>query len=209
MIRDNGIGIAPENLRGIFDMFAQANPALAHSQGGLGIGLFLVRQLVEMHGGTVSADSAGPGLGSTFTVTMPTASPPSGPAAELAPEAGALLRKRVLIADDNVDAASTLGMLLEFAGHEVSIAHDGAQALELAGRLRPDFAILDIGMPGLTGYDVARRIRREPWGRAMVLVAVTGWGQETDRRDASEAGFDHHVTKPADAGAILKLLRLP
>jgi signal transduction histidine kinase/CheY-like chemotaxis protein len=211
-VRDSGIGIEPDMLPRIFTMFSQAQVALDRSDGGLGIGLALVKGLVELHGGTVHADSPGPRGGSTFTVRLPGTvlslqvhAPEQAPAAAVA---GAR-RQRVLIADDNRDAADSLRMLLEMDGHEVRAAHDGEQAVAAALDFRPDIAFLDIGMPKLNGYDVARRIRElGPAGRVR-LVALTGWGQPEDRARSAAAGFDHHLTKPIDFEAMTAILAQP
>jgi PAS domain S-box-containing protein len=206
-VEDNGIGIAAEHLAGVFEMFNQVTPVIERSQGGLGIGLALVRGLVEMHGGTVEAHSEGPGRGSIFTVRLPAARPTPPETLLPAPEVGAARpAMRILVADDNRDAADSLTMLLQLAGHEVRTAHDGREAVEAAAAFRPDVALLDIGMPGLTGYEVARRVREQPGGAGVVLVAITGWGQEEDKRRAAEAGFDHHLTKPVDPLALERLL---
>jgi PAS domain S-box-containing protein len=206
-VRDTGIGIAPEVLPRLFEMFSQAKPALERSQGGLGIGLSLVRGLAEMHGGRVEARSAGPGRGSEFVVRLPVAAAPEGheqrPAEAEKPRATGL---RVVVADDNRDAADTLAMMVRLMGHEVRIARDGQEAVEAAEAFRPDVVLLDIGMPRLNGYDAARRLRDRPWGRDLLLVAVTGWGQEEDRRRSKEAGFEHHLVKPASPAALEKLL---
>ncbi|MBC7444282.1 MAG: response regulator, partial [Polaromonas sp.] len=217
-VQDNGIGIVPELLPCIFDLFTQAERSLDRSQGGLGIGLCLVQRLVEMHGGTVSASST-PGQGSEFVVRLPMtpafAAPPrlppstssAPPLAQLATEpAAAALPCRVLVVDDNLDAAHTLGMLLEFLSHDVRMRHDGPGALAEAVAWQPDVVLLDIGLPGLSGHEVARRIRQHPALAAMVLVALTGYGQETDRQSAQEAGFDHHLTKPVAFGEVEKIL---
>ena len=206
-VRDNGIGIAAEHHPRLFDMFAQVDTSLERSRDGLGIGLTLVKTLVELHGGTVDVHSDGPGRGSEFTVRLPVvvdapreASPPA--AGEPVPAAS----RRVLIVDDSEDGAESLAMLLEFGGHETHQAHDGLAALEAATRLRPDVVLLDIGLPGLNGYEVCRRIRQEPWGKQLLLVALTGWGQDEDRHRSREAGFDAHMVKPVDFDALLKLL---
>ena len=207
-VRDDGIGIAPEALGRVFEMFSQVTAALDRSEGGLGIGLALVRGLVELHGGRVEARSEGLGRGSEFVVVLPL--PPAMPAApDTTAGAGVAARpatRRVLVADDNQDAAESLRLLLELAGHEVRVAHDGPGALEAAAEFRPDAVLLDIGMPGLNGYEVAARLRAFDWGAAPVLVAITGWGQEHDRRLALDAGFDHHLTKPIDPDLIAPLL---
>jgi signal transduction histidine kinase len=200
-VRDTGIGLDPEMRTKIFDIFVQAEPAKERAQGGLGIGLALVKALVELHGGDVDVHSDGRDQGCHFTVKLPHSivlEPHEAPCE--ASDAGAPRgpARRILIADDNHDAAEALGMLLQIANHDVHIAGDGAAALEMAGRLKPHVAILDIGMPGLTGYEVAERIRAETWGRGMLLIAVTGWGQKSDKEKARSAGFDHHLTKPMD-----------
>jgi CheY-like chemotaxis protein/two-component sensor histidine kinase len=188
-VRDNGIGIAPEALPQIFDMFNQAAPALDRSQGGLGIGLFLVKSLVDMHGGSVEAKSEGPGRGSEFIVHLPAASPGEAAGAQraAAPLDGA--KRRVLVADDNRDAVDSLCALVRLTGYEAQVA------------------LLDIGMPKMSGYEVARRIRAEPWGAGMILVAVTGWGQDDDKRRAADAGFNQHLTKPVDGARLDAMLR--
>jgi two-component system CheB/CheR fusion protein len=200
-VRDNGIGLAPEVLPKIFDMFAQIQSQSDISEGGLGIGLALAKGLVQLHGGRIGVNSAGLGKGSEFVVSLPRAlvieQPTPRPAA-LDKDSKSPIARRVLIADDSRDGAETLSMLLEMSGHEVHQAHSGAEALERAKQVRPDVAVLDIGMPELSGYDVAKRIRLEPWGKQMILIALTGWGQENDKRRAEDAGFDHHCTKPAD-----------
>ncbi|MCY7370056.1 MAG: response regulator, partial [Polaromonas sp.] len=206
-ICDNGIGLPTGMLAKIFDMFTQiprAGPA--QPQGGLGIGLALVKGLVEMHGGTVVANSAGEGRGSCFTVCVPALSSydPSAPA----PLGGDVTmgQHRVLVADDNQDAASTLSMLMEVMGHEVRTAHDGIEAVAMAEAFVPELILLDIGMPGIDGYEACRRIRKLPWGPQARIVAMTGWGQEDDRRRSHEAGFDQHLVKPADPAEIERLL---
>jgi PAS domain S-box-containing protein len=209
-VTDTGIGIAAEYLPRVFEMFSQAAPALERSQGGLGIGLALVRGLVEMHGGSVEARSDGPGTGSEFVVRLPVAAPPA-PATPHAGNGAAPPprgRKRVLVADDNQDAADSLAVLLRLWGHEVHAVHDGQEAVDAAAWFRPEVVILDIGMPRLNGYEAARHIREQARDGVM-LVAVTGWGQEQDRRLAAEAGFDRHMTKPIDPAALEQLLSGP
>jgi two-component system CheB/CheR fusion protein len=200
-VRDNGLGLSPAAIPEIFDMFNQVESAGAVSEGGLGIGLTLAKGLVQLHGGRIAAYSGGLGHGSEFVVSLPQSliveKPQAAPAAQNS-SLNPLVARRVLIADDNKDAADTLGMFLELSGHEVHIAHSGVQALELAGRLRPDVAVLDIGMPNFDGYEVAKRIRLEPWGAGVTLIALTGWGQVSDKQRAKEAGFDLHFTKPVD-----------
>ena len=209
-VRDTGIGIAPELLPRIFDLFTQAERSLDRSQGGLGIGLCLVQRLVELHGGSVEAHSV-LGQGSEFVVRLPlmlTALPASpAPAIETAqPPDSPAKGCRVLVVDDNMDAAQSLAMLLKMSGHEVQIAYDGPSALEAALAYRPDVMLLDIGLPGLTGYEVAEQIRREATLKNTVLVALTGYGRETDRKLSQEAGFDHHLVKPADFADVQKIL---
>jgi signal transduction histidine kinase len=212
-VRDNGIGIVPEVLPCIFDLFTQLDQRGSRPQGGLGIGLALVRQLVEMHGGTVTASSEGPGKGSEFVIRLPLSiertaedEPEEQEAKPEPPPARAVTQRRILVADDNEDARESLATLLSLNGHEVFRAEDGSDAWLTAERHRPDVALLDIGMPRANGYEVARRIRSEPWGRNMVLVALTGWGQDSDRRRSHEAGFDSHLTKPVDPRVLDELL---
>ncbi len=204
-VEDTGMGIEADVLPTIFDMFTRADRSL--EQGGLGLGLTLVRRLVELHGGTVDAASDGRGRGSRFTVRLPRTEDVTRlqvvPTAVRADEGATY---RILVVDDNRDATESLTMLLQITGHETRSAFDGRDALELANSFRPDVVLLDIGLPGLNGYDVARRIREQPWGRNAVLVALTGWGQEEDRRKSSEAGFDAHLVKPVDHGQLMALL---
>jgi PAS domain S-box-containing protein len=213
-VRDTGIGIAAEHHARLFDMFEQVDTSLERSQGGLGIGLTLVKTLVELHGGSVGLRSDGVGRGSAFTVRLPVLADavdvsaveeisPAPAAVEQAPASG----RRVLIVDDSEDGAESLAMLLQFGGHETYKAHDGFAAIEAARRLRPNAVLLDIGLPGLNGYEVCSRIRQEPWGKRVTLVALTGWGQDEDRHRSREAGFDAHMVKPVDFDALLKLLR--
>ena len=210
-VRDAGIGIDPGQLARVFDMFAQVQTALEKSQGGLGIGLSLVKGLVAMHGGTVEVTSAGPGHGSEFVVRLPVATGPSAETAAPVEEIAARrpASRRVLIVDDNVDAADSLGELLAFAGHAVRTAYDGFAGLAAAAEFRPDVILLDLGMPKLNGYEAARRVREEVWGASIVLVALTGWGSADDRRKTRAVGFDHHFVKPVEPAAILKLLAAP
>ena len=209
-VTDNGVGIAPDVLPEVFDMFTQAALTLERAQGGLGVGLSLVERLVRLHGGTVSAHSEGPGTGSEFTVRLPLAVKAHDrvphPAAEEGQKPKAPTRCRVLIVDDNEDSAASLGMLLRMIGHEVRMAHDGLEALSAAATFQPHVAILDIGLPKLNGYEVAKRIREQPWGRDMVLVALTGWGQDEHRRRSEESGFNHHLTKPVELDVLEELL---
>jgi PAS domain S-box-containing protein len=208
-IKDDGIGIPAESLGGIFAMFSQVEGAAVHSEGGLGIGLALVSGITELHGGTVEAKSEGLGFGSEFVVRLPviTADAVATPAAD--EDVPAPIGRRVLIADDNQDAADSLAMYLEMAGHDVRVVHDGRSALSVARAFRPDTALLDIGMPQLDGYEVAQALRQEPWGARITLIALTGWGQEDDRQRAIAAGFDRHLTKPVDPDALVSLIASP
>ena len=210
-VRDTGIGIAPDILPKVFDLFVQVDHAATKSQGGLGIGLTLVKNLVEMHHGTVKASSTGLGKGSEFVVRLPLSALEHRGRIEsengVEPqESLPLSGHRLLVVDDNVDAADSLAMLLRLQGHEVRVAHDGPATLEMVKGYRPEMLFLDIGMPGMDGYEVARRIRREPQLAGVVLVALTGWGQEADRRRSSAAGFDHHLVKPVEPDAVQKVL---
>jgi CheY-like chemotaxis protein len=203
-VQDSGIGISPEMLPRLFDIFSQAPAALERSQGGLGLGLSIVRALVHMHGGTVEASSAGLGHGSTFTVKLPAA------AQRLAPRSAATQARttgpslHVLVADDNADAAETTSVLLEMLGHDVRVARDGDEALHLASSFAPDVALLDIGMPKRNGYEVATELRTIYPG--ITLVAITGWAQIEDMKRAAGAGFDYHLVKPVDPDQLLNLL---
>ena len=206
-VRDTGIGVDVRDLPRLFDMFAQVDTSLERSRDGLGIGLTLVKTLVELHGGGVEAHSDGLGRGSEFTVRLPVLAAAERPAPVPPPvEAIPTTGRRVLIVDDNEDGAESLAMLLELGGHETHKAHDGLAAMEAAERLRPDALLLDIGLPKLNGYEVCSRIRKEPWGRDLLMVALTGWGQDEDRHRSREAGFDAHIVKPVDPGALLALL---
>jgi len=209
-VRDNGIGLSVNDRSQIFEMFSQVASAMDRSEGGLGIGLALTRGLVELHGGRIDAVSAGPGKGSEFIVSLPTRTPQAAaPAAESSSGAEPVgqRQRRVLLADDNADALETMAALLEIEGHQVQTATDGIRALEVGAQLRPEVAILDIGMPHLNGYEAAAKIRETDWGRQVVLIALTGWGQEQDQARAREAGFDHHCTKPVDIDRLLQLVQ--
>jgi signal transduction histidine kinase/CheY-like chemotaxis protein len=208
-VRDDGIGITPAMLPRIFEMFTQVDHSARHTQGGLGIGLCIAKRLVEMHGGVLTASSDGPGTGSEFTVRLPlhaasvtdlhAANPddsPSVPHHVL----------RVLVADDNVDAAASLSMILKMNGHDVRTAYDGQEASRIIESFDPDVALLDIGMPHVDGYELCRRLRAQPYGRDMFIVALTGWGQAEDKQRSEEAGFDQHLVKPADIRTLEHLL---
>ena len=207
-VKDSGIGIPHDMLPRIFEMFTQVDQSLERSQGGLGIGLTLVKQLVEMHEGTVEASSEGPGLGSEFVVRLPLAAEKQAASNPTTPTASkqATTARRILVVDDNKDSADSLARLLRISGHETRLAYDGLEGVHAAQEFRPEIVMLDIGMPELNGFDACRRIREQAWGQMMVLVALTGWGQEEDRRKSKEAGFDHHLVKPVDFNALLKLL---
>jgi CheY-like chemotaxis protein/anti-sigma regulatory factor (Ser/Thr protein kinase) len=202
---DNGIGIPAPALATVFDMFSQLEPALERSKGGLGIGLALVRGIVELHGGSIQAESAGQDMGSTFTVRLPLAAASTGPA-EVATVDAVPARVRIVVVDDNQDAAEMLAMALELLDCEVTVAHSGAQALERIASADPTVVLLDIGLPDMTGYELAARLRQLPGGSAMTLIATTGWGQQKDRERAFDAGFDHHLTKPIDFEVLKPLL---
>ncbi len=210
-VRDTGIGIKAEMLPRVFDMFVQVGDHKDHAQGGLGIGLSLVRTLVEMHGGSITARSEGPGKGSEFVVRLPLltrARDVETPVSDQARESvGKPPRRRILVVDDNVDAARSLARLLErLYGQELRVAHNGMEALILAEEFRPEVILLDIGLPGMDGNEVARRLRERPGTEDSLVVALTGWGQESDIERSRAAGFDHHLVKPANPEAIVELL---
>jgi PAS domain S-box-containing protein len=207
-VRDDGEGIPPAMLSQIFEMFAQSERTLDRAQGGLGIGLTLVKRLVTLHGGSVEARSGGAGLGSEFVVRLPIAAETSPRAAREAPArpANEGSAHRILVVDDYRDSADSLSTLLEWMGHRTRVAYDGMSALEEAEDFRPELILLDIGLPQLNGYDVCRRIRSQPWGREMSVVALTGWGQAEDRRKSAEVGFDAHLVKPVDREALEQVL---
>jgi signal transduction histidine kinase len=213
-VRDNGIGISAERLPRIFDLFTQFDRGAEHGQGGLGIGLGLVQRLVQMHEGTVSVRSDGIGTGSEFTIRLPLLDPAMtmrAPSADRKTPGGEVrqappVSRRILVADDNPDALESLALVLQLQGHEVFSANNGGVALESAERYLPDVVLLDVGMPVLDGYEVARRIRAQPWGKQVTLLALTGWGQDSDRRRSQEAGFDLHLVKPVDVDKLTELL---
>jgi len=205
-VSDTGIGIPPANLSTIFEMFTQINGALERSRGGLGIGLTLVKRLVEMHGGEIAARSEGEGKGSQFVIRLPLSleAGKASPAAKVPHEPAQT--HRILVVDDNQDAATSLATLLQMTGHESFTAFDGPSALEAMERHRPDVVLLDIGLPGVSGYEVCRRARARPWGSDITFIALTGWGQAEDRRRTQEAGFDGHLVKPVEFGALIAQL---
>jgi PAS domain S-box-containing protein len=207
-VRDTGIGIPAEVLPQIFQMFTQADRTIHGSAGGLGIGLTLVKRLIEMHGGTITAQSGGLGKGSEFVIRMPAASSRFSQA-EIAIEATTEATKpiRILVVDDNEDSADSLGLLLTLLGNEVRIAHDGLAAVNLANEFEPRVVLLDIGLPTLNGFEAAERIRQQPWGKEAVMIAVTGWGEAVDRQRSKKAGFDHHLVKPVDPDVLTRLLQ--
>jgi len=209
-VRDTGIGIDAEHISRIFQMFSQVEPALERSHGGLGIGLSLAKGLVELHGGTIEARSGGIGRGTEFIVRLPIVDVPiiSHETGHNGDQPAAARDSRILVVDDLRDAADTLALMLQTMGHHTRTAYDGLEAVEAAGTFKPNIVLLDIGLPTMTGYDAARRIRNEPWGAKMALVALTGWGQDEDKQRAFEAGFDHHLTKPVDPVALEKLLAI-
>ncbi|RZJ04751.1 MAG: hybrid sensor histidine kinase/response regulator [Rubrivivax sp.] len=206
-VQDNGIGLPADMINRVFDMFAQVNRSLERAQGGLGIGLALVKSLVAMHGGHVNASSPGPGQGSTFTIRLPLmlqAPPPAEPSAEAAPAPTRALR--ILVVDDNEDAAESLAMLLSLGGHQVRVEHGGLAGLQTAATLLPQAIFCDVGMPGMGGYEFATRLRQDARFASTLLVALTGWGSEEDKRRARAAGFDEHLTKPASVDAVSAML---
>jgi len=209
-VSDNGIGISAEQMPRLFEMFRQGDAIAERASSGMGIGLSLARGLVDMHGGTIRATSAGVGRGSEFVVRLPLADTRAAAERVEAAANGAAAAPpacRVLVADDLRDSADSLGLLIELMGHTVEVVYDGESALRSAGRFRPDIALLDLGMPKLDGFEVCRRIRAEPWGRTMRLVAQSGWGQDEDRRRTAAAGFDHHLVKPIDPLALDALVQ--
>ncbi len=206
-IRDNGVGLPPEMLQSVFEMFTQVDQSLERSQGGLGIGLMLVRRLVELHGGTVQAESQGLGKGSTFTVRLPLveermASPTPTPANS---GSGSPPRK-ILVVDDNRDSANTLALLMKLSGSQTATAYDGLEAVEVSQSFQPDVILLDLGLPNMNGFDACRAIRQRDGFDHVKIIALTGWGQEEDRRKTKEAGFDGHLVKPVELDALKQLL---
>jgi PAS domain S-box-containing protein len=205
-VRDTGLGVPKEMLAKVFELFTQVDRTLENAQGGLGIGLTLVRRLTEMHGGSVEAHSEGYGKGSEFFVRLPVVLTDMARDERTAELSTPSSRRRILVVDDNRDSAISLGMMLQLMGNEVRTAHDGLEAVRMAEVFNPDVVLLDIGLPKLNGYEAARRIRHETWGRDMVLIAVTGWGQEEDKRRSKEAGFNFHLVKPVEPASLEKLL---
>lgn len=209
-VKDDGIGLEPQSIPRVFDMFSQVKSAIDRSEGGLGIGLALVKGMIQLHGGRVEATSPGIGRGSQFTIRLPRARMMAHTAegetsmSKTSVRAGG--RRTVLVADDNRDAADTLALLLDMDGYETAVAYGGQQALDSIRQKRPDAVILDIGMPDLNGYEVARRIREEEWARNLLLLAITGWGHADDVARAKAAGFNEHLTKPVDADSVVRLL---
>ena len=212
-VTDTGLGIPPAMLGEVFEMFTQVNRTLERSQGGLGIGLALVKRLVELHGGTIAALSPGLGEGSTFRVRLPlveaeTQGTEPQTSAETVSSPAANSCRRVLVVDDNVDGAQSLARVLQICGHDTRTAHDGPEALDAARLFQPEVVLLDIGLPGMNGYEVAKRLRADPALSGALVVALTGWGSEDDKRQSKEAGFDFHLTKPVEVSAIANILAI-
>jgi len=207
-VRDSGIGIPASKLDSIFEMFAQVEEALSRSRGGLGIGLNLAKRLVEMHGGSIRAHSDGVDKGSEFIVRLPIVVEPATEVDRASPSSNGRLGSelRILVVEDNQDAAESLAVVLRLTGHSVWVAYDGEQAVAIAEGIQPQVTLCDVGLPKMNGYDVARALRRQPGGESMLLIAVTGWGQEHDKRKTSEAGFNRHMVKPVDVPALLQML---
>jgi PAS domain S-box-containing protein len=205
-VSDNGAGIPQDKLDSIFDMFMQVDRTSDRAQGGLGIGLTLVKRLAEMHGGSIEAKSAGEGRGSEFVVRLPVLSKPSVVTQSVRSAPASPPDRRILIVDDNIDSADSLAMLLEITGNKTYVAHDGVEAVEAIEKHRPEVVLLDIGLPRLNGHEVCRRVREQPWGKDIVMIALTGWGQADDRRKSEEAGFNGHLVKPVDYDKLMELL---
>jgi signal transduction histidine kinase/ActR/RegA family two-component response regulator len=206
-VSDNGCGIPPELLPRAFEMFSQLDATLDRAQGGLGIGLTLVKRLVELHEGTITAHSEGHGRGTEFVIHLPALPDEAIPVRPAEPTASSQsARRKILVVDDNRDSATTLAMLLKITGNELQTAHDGQEAVTKAEQFRPEVILLDLGMPIMDGYEACRAIRLQPWGRPMKIIALTGWGQESDRRQSREAGFDAHLVKPVEHAVLVKTL---
>jgi len=210
-VRDTGAGIDPDVLPNIFGLFVQADSSLERGQGGLGIGLTLVKRIVELHQGHVSASSAGPGKGSEFTIELPLSIERVAEKATIdeKPKRAPVATRRILVVDDNVDAAATVAKLLTIWGHDVHVVFDGKAAIEAVRTFRPELILLDIGLPGMSGYDVARQIRSDPESKGLFLTALTGYGQSEDRQRSLEAGFDFHITKPLGTEVLEALVTSP
>ncbi|MEP6766360.1 MAG: PAS domain-containing protein [Gemmatimonadaceae bacterium] len=208
-VKDNGIGLEQETLDRVFEMFAQVDTGLERTHGGLGIGLSLAKGIVKLHGGSVVARSAGKGFGSEFVVRLPLTGHKVGHAPSLAPVPRGKTKRRILVADDNIDAGGTLVVMLNLLGHQAVTVADGLEALKVAETFKPDVCLLDIGMPGMNGYEVARRMRETSWGKHAFLIALTGWGQDEDKRRSAEAGINIHLVKPVDPKALEALLASP
>ncbi|RZA06035.1 MAG: response regulator, partial [Moraxellaceae bacterium] len=205
-ITDNGIGIAPDMLEDIFNIFTQINKSLERAHAGLGVGLALAKRLVELHGYELHASSKGLGFGSTFTISLKVVANRLVSENKIAESTDTYVKKRIMLIDDNVDFVTTMATLLETKGHDVRIAHDGFAALKIAQEFLPEIAFLDIGMPGMNGYDLARHLRELPETAEATLIAITGWGQEKDRQLSQDAGFDNHLVKPVDLAHVLRLI---
>jgi CheY-like chemotaxis protein len=207
-VSDSGIGIPPDELSRLFTMFSQVKSGREYSEGGLGIGLALAKGIIDLHGGTVEAYSAGLGQGSEFLVRLPLRAMRSARSTKtvIAPP-GPFMKRRVLIADDNRDAADSLALLLRMDGHDVTVVNDGQEALRAFTTVQPQVALLDIGMPKMDGYEIARQVRQSSFGQAVTLIAVTGWGQDGDKARALAAGFNHHFTKPIEPDRLTELMR--
>jgi CheY-like chemotaxis protein len=205
-VRDTGVGISPELLPHVFDLFTQAERSLDRSQGGLGVGLTVVQRLVQMHGGTVQAFSAGMGKGSEFVVRLPLLPPDQSPSEAISAAAPQPKGLRILVVDDNRDAANSFAALLKIDGHQVEVAYSGTAALRAAQSWQPDAVLLDLGLPGMDGYEVARQLRRDPELANVRLIAISGYGQEADRQRSKAAGFDEHLVKPVDPGKLSAVL---
>jgi CheY-like chemotaxis protein len=205
-VKDNGVGIPRDMLERVFEMFTQVDRSLERARGGLGIGLTLVRRIVELHGGSVVAKSAGADKGTEIVVLLPALKERIDVAQAPRAVSSNGRRLRIVVTDDNEDSAASMARALRSLGHEVRIAFDGTQCIDVCRSMQPEVLLLDIGMPRLNGYDTTRIIRMEPWGAGMLIVAMTGWGQEEDRRRGLQAGFDHHLVKPVDFDALAGIL---
>ena len=205
-VKDEGIGIPPDMLDAIFEMFLQIDQSVERTQGGLGIGLTLAKRLVELHGGNIAAYSQGLGKGSEFVVRLPATLEQLPEPVAQQPFGQSAGKNRILIVDDNIDSAKSLAEVLSLVGNETHVVHDGGEAVDAAENLRPEIILLDIGLPTLNGFDACRRIRANPWGKNILILALTGWGQQEDRRKSAEAGFDGHLVKPVDLSQLMGFL---